>query len=213
MSRSAPASRISRSEEFVSFTFSTVEAIMKTTLAMIVVLAASVLCLPALAAAQGTVALDQLSSRLQIGDKVKVIDTEGREAKGELLALQTSSITVDTGVPTTFEAHRIRAIQKDAKSIRKPLLYGMLAGAGVGAVLGGASGAGQSDEGLFAVPAVGGAALGVGIGAGAGAIIGAFLPSKWQDVYRAPGASGSARVSIAPMITTRAKGVVLSFSF
>jgi len=51
---------------------------MKTTLAMIVVLAASLLCLPALAAAQGTVALDQLSSRLQIGDKVKVIDTEGR---------------------------------------------------------------------------------------------------------------------------------------
>ena len=57
------------------------------------------------------------------------------------------------------------------------------------------------------------AAIGVGIGAGGGAIVGAALPAKWNEVYRAPGSSGSVRVSVAPMISPRAKGVVLSLSF
>ncbi len=57
------------------------------------------------------------------------------------------------------------------------------------------------------------AAIGLGVGAGVGAGIGAARPPRWNEVYRAPGASGSAHLSIAPVIAPRTKGVPLSFSF
>jgi hypothetical protein len=183
---------------------------MKTTLAAISVLAASLLCLPGFAAAQGSVkTFVQLNSRLKVGNTVRVVDTEGWEVKGELLELHDASITVEGEVPTTFEAHRVRLVQKDTKSSRDPVLFGILIGGVIGAVVGAAR---PTDEGLSAVW-WGCAAIGAGIGAGGGAIIGAARPAKWEEVYRAPGAAGSARVSIAPMITPRAKGVMLSFSF
>jgi hypothetical protein len=187
-----------------------VEAIMKTTLAMISVLLASVGCLPAIAAAQGTVkTFDQLNSRLKIGNTVRVTDIEGREVQGKLAELHDASITVASGVPTTFEAQRVRLIHADGgKSFRRPVLWGMLIGGLAGAALPFIT-LDELDPALLG----GCVAAGLGIGAGGGAVIGAATPAKWNEVYRAPGASGSARVSIAPMITPRAKGVVLSFSF
>jgi hypothetical protein len=50
------------------------------------------------------------------------------------------------------------------------------------------------------------------IGAGVGALIGAFMPRS-RDVYRAPAGGPAARLSIAPVITPRTKGVALSYSF
>jgi hypothetical protein len=198
-----------------SFTFRATEAIMKTTLAMISVFVASVLCLPAVAAAQGDVtAFDQLNTRLKLGNTVRVTDNDGREVKGTLTELSDTSITVNSGVPTTFEAGRVRGIRKgDGKSFRRPVTWGML----IGGVVVGAAGAhfAVAHNGGEAVGAVflWGGTIGLGIGAGGGAILGAALPAKWKEVYRAPGASGGARVSVAPMITPRAKGVVLSLSF
>jgi hypothetical protein len=183
---------------------------MKTTLAMISVFVASVLCLPGFAAAQGTVkTFDQLNTRIKIGDTVRVTDTEGREVKGELVELRDTLIAVDSDGVTTFEAHRVRLIQNDTKSSRGPLLFGMIIGGVIGGVVGAAH---HADEGLGSVW-WGCAAIGLGIGAAGGAIVGAARPAKWEEVYRAPAASVTARVSIAPMITPRAKGVVLSFSF
>jgi hypothetical protein len=189
----------------VSFTFRATEAIMKATLAMISVLAASVLCLPAFAAAQGTVtAFDQLNTRLKIGNTVRVTDTEGREVKGRITELHDTSITVNSGVPTTFEAGRVRGIRKDdGKSFQGPVTWGMI----IGGVVGGAMAFTNYEVGpaLLAVTA----AIGLGVGAGVGAGIGAARPPRWIDVYRAPGVSASARVSIAPMAAPRTKGVVL----
>jgi hypothetical protein len=183
---------------------------MKTTLAMISVFVASLLCVPGFAAAQAPVkTFDQLNTRLKIGDNIRVTEVGGREVKGELVELRDTLITVDNDEVTTFEAQRIRLIQKDNKSSRSPVLFGMLIGGATGALVGAAS---HADEGLASVW-WGCAAIGVGIGAGGGAIVGAASPAKWEEVYRAPGPSGNARVSIAPMITPRTKGVVLSFSF
>jgi hypothetical protein len=186
---------------------------MKATLAMISVLAASVLCLPAFAAAQGTVnTFDQLGSRLKVGNTVRVTDTEGQEVKGKLTELHDASITVDSGVPTTFEAHRVSLIQNRTKPYKVCVGLGMLIGGVVGGALGFQSTAGNGYEAAGAVMLVG-AAIGVGIGAGGGAGVGAAMPAKWNEVYRAAGASAGARISLAPMITPRAKGVVLSLSF
>jgi hypothetical protein len=52
-----------------------------------------------------------------------------------------------------------------------------------------------------------------GLGMCIGLIADAFIPGKKQVAYRAPGASSSARLSIAPTITPRHKGVALSYSF
>ena len=85
---------------------------MKTRLAMISVLLASVLCLPATAAAQGTgKTFEQLNSRLKIGNTVRVTDIEGREVQGKLAELRDASITVNSGVAATFEAQRVRLVQ------------------------------------------------------------------------------------------------------
>jgi hypothetical protein len=181
---------------------------MRTTLAMISVLVASVLCLPPFAAAQATgKTFEQLNSRLKIGNTVRVTDIEGREVQGKLAELHDASIMVNSGAATTFEAQRVRLIQKSTKSYWRPVLWGTLIGGAVGV----AAAFGNEEVGLDTLGVC--AAIGFGIGAGGGAIVGAALPAKWKEVYRAPGASGSARVSIAPRITSRTKGVVLSFSF
>ena len=56
-------------------------------------------------------------------------------------------------------------------------------------------------------------------GMGAGALIGvgidAMIPGKQVVVYRAPGSNGAshARLSMAPVITPRARGVAVAFAF
>ena len=52
-----------------------------------------------------------------------------------------------------------------------------------------------------------------GAGAGIGALVDALIPGPKRLVYRAPGGSGSARLSLAPVITPRTKGVAVSVSF
>ena len=54
-----------------------------------------------------------------------------------------------------------------------------------------------------------------GIGAGFGALMGAMVPGKEIVVYRAPSLAGAprGRLSVAPLITPRAKGVAVSFAF
>ncbi len=72
---------------------------MKSTLAVVSVLAASLLWRPGFAAAQETVkAFDQLNTRLQVGNTVRVTDTDGREVQGKVTELHDASITVNSGV-------------------------------------------------------------------------------------------------------------------
>ena len=54
-----------------------------------------------------------------------------------------------------------------------------------------------------------------GIFAAVGLAVDALIPGKKVVVYRAPSAApaGGARLSIAPMVTPRAKGVAVSFAF
>jgi hypothetical protein len=186
---------------------------MKTTLAMISVLVASVLCLPAVAAAQVAVkTFEQLNTRIKIGSIVSVTDTEGREVQGKVTELRDASITLNGGVPMTFGAERVRLVQSKSNSVGKYVGLGILIGGLVGGALGFQSTADNSYEASGAVMLVG-AAIGLGIGAGVGAGIGASRPAKWNEVYRAPGATAGACISLAPMVTPRTKGVVLSFSF
>ena len=185
---------------------------------VLAILACSLLAfLPTLSAAQEPVtSFDQLNTRLKVGDTVWVTDAQGREIKGQIRELGPSALTLDSADTTTLDADAVRLVaQRKGHPVGRGALYGLIGGAAAGVILG-ATGVvscedcANSSSGKDALRA--GLALGV-VGAGLGAVIGAARPGKEVVVYRAPGASGSARLSLAPVITPRTKGVAVSFSF
>jgi hypothetical protein len=170
---------------------------------------------PVIALAQEPVqSFDQLNTRLKVGDTVWVTDAQGREIKGRIRDLSPASLRLDAGGATQeFQAGRVGTIRVQPKD---PLRNGVLWGAGVGFALGALScGANpqcagdESGAGVTVALSVIGAAAGAGIGA---AIDAARKPPKLV-VYRAPGASGRAHLSLAPMLAPRTKGVAVSFAF
>ena len=93
-------------------------------------------------------------------------------------------------------------------SLKNGALIGLAAGAVAGALFMVAVCEGESGC------AAGGAVLGAGAGAGVGVGIDAARGGKKVLVYRAPGASGSARLSLAPvLITPHTKGLAVAYSF
>ena len=169
--------------------------------------------LPAFAAAQEPVrSFDQLKTRLKVGDTIYVTDVQGREVRGRVRELGPSALTLDSGGPTTMHGDAVRVIEKRSSSpVKRGALWGLAAGAGLGVtwLAIAAQDPGDGSAGI-AVAILGGCA---GIGAGLGAAIGAAVPEKRVVIYRAVGASGSARFSLTPVITPRTKGVAVAFTF
>jgi hypothetical protein len=171
-----------------------------------------IVLLPALAAAQEPVkSFDQLNTRLKVGDTVWVTDAQGREVKGKIAGLTRSALTLEGDAGRTLQVDVVRLItQRTGSRVWKGTLWGLAAGGAVslGLVL---ASEGCEDDGVYTCAY--GIPVAVGVGAGVGAIVGALTPGKTLVVYRAPGASGSAHLSLAPVITRRTKGVAVAFSF
>jgi hypothetical protein len=171
-----------------------------------------IVLLPALAAAQEPVrSFDQLNTRLRVGDRVSVTDTQGREVTGKISELHDASITLDGDAQTVLNAEKVRLVERRTKSVGKAALWGLLIGGAAGAAAGAVDSSCSTGD-CMSGPGVG-FLFGAGFGAGIGAAMRAVLPAGRKEVYRAPGASGSARLSLAPVITPRTKGVALSYSF
>jgi hypothetical protein len=177
----------------------------------IVLAAVSLLLAVASAAAQEPVRdFSQLNTRLRPGDTIWVTDAQGREVKGQILSLAPDQLTLEGGA-RTFAGPDVKAISvRRGDSLRNGALIGMGVGGGLVAV--GCLAAGEEGDGAWCVA---GALIYAGIGAGIGVGIDALIPGKKIVAYRAPG-SGSvshARLSIAPVVTRRSKGLALSFAF
>ena len=184
---------------------------------VLAILACSLLAfLPTLSAAQEPVkAFDQLNTRLKVGDTVYVTDVQGREVKGKIRELSGSALTLENADTPTLQADAIRLVaQHKGHPIGKGALYGLVCGAAVGMVLGAlwVTEWDRSDWSTGDNALATGLVLGA-VGAGLGAVIGATRPGKEVVAYRASGASGSARLLLAPVITPRTKGVAVSLSF
>jgi hypothetical protein len=168
----------------------------------------SLVIAPSAAAQEPVRDFGQLNTRLRPGDTIWVTDAQGREVKGSILSLGADGLTLEGG-GRTFGAPEVRTIE-----VRRgdSLANGALIGLGVGAILGTLSVADFEGTG---VDYAWGAAIGGAICAGIGVGIDAMIPGKKIVAYRAPGPAGapSARLSIAPVITPRAKGVAVAFSF
>ena len=166
----------------------------------------------ALAAAQEPVReFSQLDTRLKPGDKVWVTDAQGREIKGRIVALGADVLTLDAGGSKSFSAGDVRLVMERRHD---SLASGALIGLGVGGLGTGIACAASGDEGqdqwcLAAAIVYGGLGAAIGVG------IDAMIPGKKLVAYRAPGApsAASARLSIAPVITPRAKGLAVAFRF
>ena len=178
----------------------------------IVLAVISLLLAFALAAAQEPVReFSQLDTRLKPGDKVWVTDAQGREVKGRIAAIGADALTLDAGGSKTFSAGDVRLVMERRHD---SLANGALIGLGVGGLGTGlaclATMEGSDRDWCLPVAVVYG-----GIGAAIGLGIDAMIPGKKLVVYRAPGSTGSsqARLSVAPVVSPRAKGVAVSFSF
>jgi hypothetical protein len=165
-----------------------------------------------LAAAQEPVAsFDLLSKRLHVGDSVWVTDARDREIKGRIAAVDPSALTlygVQGGL--TISAGDVRLVRQRT---RDSLLNGTLIGFGVGFATGLVVGHAVDEGGNDAWNYLTAGLMMGSIGAGLGALADALTPGRTRDVYRAPAAGAAARLSLAPILTPRTKGVRLSFSF
>ena len=178
------------------------------------VVLAAVLNFPPAAAAQEPVrSFDQLNTRLKPGDTVWVTDAQGREIKVRITSFAPDAIGVEANGAQVMRADEVRAVEH-----RRPdsLANGALIGLGVGFATGAAlAWSGCSDADCTWGEATLVALMIAGIGTGIGVGVDALIPGRRQLVYRASGTPGSsqARLSIAPVITPRAKGVAVSFAF
>ena len=177
------------------------------------ILVAVFIAVPALAAAQEPVRdFSQLNTRLKPGDTVWVTDSQGREIKGKITNLSSGSLALKAKGAPILSATDVSTIQlRDRDSLKNGTLIGLGVGAGLG-LAGCISIAGEEDAGAWCAM---GMLFYAGVGAGLGAVIDAMIPGKKLVVYRAAGLAGAppARVSFAPVITPRAKGIAVSFAF
>jgi hypothetical protein len=153
-----------------------------------------IVLLPALSAAQEPVkSFDQLDTRLKPGDTVWITDAQGREIKGKIRELTPSALMLDGGNGRSFQAGDVALVaQHQGHKTGKGALWGLVAG-GAASVFPAVS-AGTCHEEDCQMVAI-------------------LIPGRKQVVYRAPGASGNARLSLAPVVTPRTKGVAVSFAF
>jgi hypothetical protein len=206
------------------------EAVMRLTTPAVAIVAA-LLAAPVLAGAQEPVtSFDQLNSRLKVGDTAWVTDAQGREIKGKIRDIQPSSLVIEADGMKTFQASDVRQlVERGTCSRTSCLLWGLAGGTGAGIVAAFATRGpmsstwclatapegvycastrmGLGDEAYLLIPA------GAGVGLAVGAIFASRAVGPKRVIYRAPGASGSARLSVAPVITSRTKGVAVGFSF
>jgi hypothetical protein len=157
---------------------------------------------------------DQLSTRLSVGDTVWVTDAQGRELKGTLKALSPGSLKVKRWRSRTIDAAEIRAIDAVRHdSTRDGAVIGLAIGEGLAAVCYAAAVHEGEPEmiGFAELSFIYFGLVGIAIGS---EVDGAMTAPRFA-AYRAPGALGSApvRLSFAPVITPRAKGVAISFAF
>ena len=179
---------------------------------LVAILVAVLFASPRVAAAQEPVAsFDQLNTRLKPGDTIWVTDAQGREVKGKIVDVAPGVLTLKADGAKTYtsgDVNLIRERQHDS------LANGTLIGLGVGGLGVGlaclASVDGDEKGWCLAAALVYG-----GVGAAVGLGIDAMIPGKKLVAYRAPRTPGSSqsRLSIAPVITPRAKGMAVAFSF
>ena len=162
----------------------------------------------------------EIGTHVRVGDTVRITDTGGRVAEGKVTTLQPDAISVDLGGGTTFAAGDVGLVEsRKRNSLKTGALFGLAVGGGLAVidcidVYANPEDYPDTQPGSRCAASL---AVASGVGALVGAGLARLIPGKRQLVYGSPAYAdrnaASPRVSIAPMITPRAKGLALSFSF
>jgi hypothetical protein len=148
---------------------------------------------------------DQLRVLVQAGDRVRVVDTSGRDIRGTIAGIGPSSLTLETeGTRRDFAESEVTAIhQRRPDSLANGALWGFGVGAGLGLYGGLAlSGADGSSAGIIPVITLAYAGIGAGVGAGLDALLSA------ERVIFAGRTTAS--VSVSPIVSYRKRTIGLS---
>ena len=178
-------------------------------------LMAALVLAPSMARAQDPVRVfEQLDTRLKPGDTIWVTDLSGREIKGKLRKLSSTSLLLDAGgAPQDFQAARVGTVRlQTTDSLKNGVLWGALTGFGAGWLSCAANPECAEDDGGSRMSVAFGI-LGAAVGAGIGAAIDAAIKGPKLVVYRGVGPQAASRLLLSPIVTARRQGVRLSFSF
>ena len=179
----------------------------------VAILVAVLFASPRVAAAQEPVRdFNELNTRLKPGDTIWVTDAQGREVKGKIVDVAPGVLRLKADGSKAYTSGDVNLIRtRRPDSLGSGALIGFAAGSSVGIACfidteGESEMAGWCTGYLLVFGALG-AGLGVGIDA--------LIPGKKTVVFRAPGSTGaaSARLTIAPIVTPRAKGVAVGLRF
>jgi|SRR5262245_22848145 len=154
---------------------------------------------------------EQLRILIQPGDSITLTDRAGMRISGKVRSLSDTSLEMD------FGSERRAFVESDVTTIRQrrgdSLANGALWGLGVGAAIGTAGAMlvgldcyGSGNCAAVAAGAIGTyAALGAGIGVGIDSLI-----KGHKVIYRT---GSTTRLNVAPLLSARSKGVMLSVDF
>ena len=158
------------------------------------------------AAAQTAGSFEQLAVLVESGDRITVTDSSGREHTGRIIDLSPSGLELWTdGAHQDFReahVHTISRMRQD--TLRNGAWFGLAVGAAIGATyfIPKYDIAGRYAAMFFGLWAAAGTGVGVGLDA--------LVPSR-QVIYQPTGAAR--RVTVAPLLASNRRGLVVSFGF
>ena len=180
------------------------------------VIAAFVVTAAPVSAQEAATSFDALAGRIQVGERIWVTDTTGREVRGRLERFSSNGLVLKAKGLETFVAADVRRVRvRDRDSLKN----GTLIGLGVGGAMATAwcIGAVADDSGEInaRVECAEGFTVFPGLGALIGLAVDALTPGKVRVVYQAslPQSASRASLMVVPLFSSRGRGLAVSFAF
>src|SRR3990172_2240745 len=174
-------------------------------------LVAGIWALTVTASAQEPVgSFDGLAGRIQVGQRIWVTDSAGREVPGTLDRLSDNELVLKAKGLETYAASDVRRVRtRDRDSLKNGALIGLGIGGGMGAAW--CIGAIAADSGEIDARVECGEGFTVfpGLGALIGLAVDAVIPGKMRVIYQASPSQAAprARLMVAPLVSSRVKGL------
>jgi hypothetical protein len=144
-----------------------------------------------------------------------VTDQSGREVRGRLERLSRDGLVLEWDRQVTLAASDVRRVRtRDRDSLKNGTLIGLGVGGGLGTAW--CIGAIADDSGDIdaRVECAEGFTVFPGLGTLIGLAVDAVIPGKMRVIYETPPSPDArVRLMVAPLVSSRAKGVAVLFAF
>jgi hypothetical protein len=191
-------------------------AVLAATQAVLLIVGLLLATAAAASAQESASSFEELVGRIQIGHQIWVTDTTGRQVRGRLERLSSDRLVLEANGLEVFAAPDVRQVRaRDRDSLKNGTLIGLGIGLGLGTAWCIGAVADDSGEIDARVECAEGFTVFPGFGALIGLAVDAVIPGKMRVVYQAPLSREASRayLTVVPLVSSRAKGVALSFVF